>query len=296
MGRLALPHKPAPHDGVSPELIDRECREAYDQVPAAASIVVGAVDVQDGRLEAELSAWGAVEVEQRVAETDGYHGLRHAGRWYTLRRWALAYRRIHGDPGTAEPWNELRAMMEETHVHESGIRLRPCIVVVDTGGHYTEEAATFCRTNGPAYQALKGLGERRHGGVLAKRSVTADSLHDYGSAGLLLINTNVAKESVFSMLRQSCQGAEPRPMTWPLSEELYGVVEFESICSEARERYIDKRTGHTRRRWVKIAKANEALDVLTYSLAAVSHLGVGFLLSEADLIERATNERTAIAA
>ena len=59
-GRLALPYRPEAAQGVTPEGIRASCREDYDPgaVPAEASVIVGAVDVQDNRLEAEITAWG----------------------------------------------------------------------------------------------------------------------------------------------------------------------------------------------------------------------------------------------
>ena len=58
-GRLALPFKPEPAGGVTPEQIAVTCREEYVGVPGGACVLVGAVDVQDNRLEAEVSAWGS---------------------------------------------------------------------------------------------------------------------------------------------------------------------------------------------------------------------------------------------
>ena len=125
----------------------------------------------------------------------------------------------------------------------------------------------------------------------AVQSVTQDALHDYGSNGLALICTNSSKASVFSLLRQSCTGTVPRSMTWPADETFYGPEQFEGICSETLERVVDKRTGRTRLQWKKIGRANEALDLLVYSLACVSHLGIPFLLAERELIEATTNAR-----
>ena len=59
---------------------------------------------------------------------------------------------------------------------------------------------------------------------------------------------------------------------------------------------VDKRTGRTRLQWRKIGRANEALDLLVYSLACVSYLGIPFLLGEAELIEGASDERLSYAA
>ena len=260
-------------------------------------MLTGAVDVQDNRLEAEIAAWGLVEVARAESEVTGirgweqagYHGLSHGGRWYRLRRWAIEYRKIPGDPGTPEPWDALAEMMETPRAHFTGCWLRPVIVGIDSGGHFTEQVADFAKTRGPGYQCLKGLPPTRFGGVLARRSVTQDALHDYGPNGLMLVCTNAGKASVFSLLRQSCQGVEPRPMTWPADEAYYGPEQFEGICSETLERVVDKRTGRTRLQWKKIGRANEPLDLLVYSLACVSYLGIPFLLGEAGLIERASD-------
>ena len=303
-GRLALPFKPEPAGGVTPEMIGTTCREAYQSVPESACVLVGACDVQDNRLEAEVSAWGVVEVDRSESETTGvrgweqagYHGLSYGGRWYRLRRWAIEYRKIPGDPGTPEPWDQLAQMMESPREHASGCLLRPVIVGIDSGGHYTEQVADFAKSRGEGYQCLKGLPPTRFGGVLMRRSVTQDALHDYGRNGLGLVCTNAGKASVFSLLRQSCNGTVPRPMTWPADETFYGPEQFEGICSETLERVVDKRTGRTRLQWKKIGRANEALDLLVYSLACVSHLGIPFLLAERELIEEATNARYSNAA
>ena len=265
---------------------------------------MGAVDVQDARVEAEVSAWGLVQVDQDEAEATGlrawesheYKGLRHGGRWHRLRRWAIEYRRFPGDPGSPEVWEALAEFMEQHREHESGVKLRPTIIGIDTGGHYGAQTADFVRTRGSGYQCLKGLPPTRFGGVLARRSVTLDSLTDYGPSGLMLVCTNSAKATVFSLLRQSCAGAEPRPMTWPADESKYGPVEFESICSETLQRVVDKRSGRTALQWKKTARANEGLDLLVYSLALVSHLGIQFLLAERELIEDAANANQSIAA
>ena len=295
-GRLALPFKPAAAQGVTPEGIASSCREDYDPavVPAGASVVVGAVDVQDNRLEAELSAWGVVEVAtaEDASNVKGwasheFRGLAYDGRWYRLRRWALDYRRIAGDPGADDVWNELAEFMETPRPHAAGPLLRPVTVAIDSGGHYGPQVAEFCKAGGPGYQALKGLARHRHDGYIQRRSVTADVLDRYGGSGLMLVGTNEAKASVFSLLRQSIAGAEPRPMVWPNDESRYGMLEFEGIVSETLVRVLDKRTGSTTLTWKKIGRANEPLDLLVYSLAVVNHLGVGFLLSEADAIRKA---------
>ena len=63
--------------------------------------------------------WGVVEVASRqdASEVKGwgsheFRGLAYEGKWYHLRRWALDYRRFHGDPGNPALWEELAAFME----------------------------------------------------------------------------------------------------------------------------------------------------------------------------------------
>ena len=295
-GRLALPFKPTAAQGVTPEGIASSCREDYDPavVPAGASVVIGAVDVQDNRLEAELSAWGVVEVAtaEDASNVKGwaaseFRGLAYDGKWYRLRRWALDYRRFAGDPGADDVWNELAEFLETPRPHATGPMLRPVTVGIDTGGHYAPRVADFAKAGGVSYQCLKGLPRYRHDGYIARRSVTADVLANYGANGLMLVGTNEAKASVFSLLRQSIAGAEPKPMVWPNDESRYGMLEFEGIVSETLTRQLDKRTGSTTLVWKKIGRANEALDLLVYSLAVINYLGVGFLLSESTAIANA---------
>ena len=296
-GRLALPFKPAAAQGVTPEGIASSCREDYDPgvVPADASVLIVAVDVQDNRVECELSAWGVVEVEgaDDASNVKGWdaaelRGLQHDGRWFRLRRWAMSYRRIYGDPGSPDLWQQLAEFTETPVPHASGPLLRPVTIGIDSGGHYTDQVTTFVKAQGPAYQALKGLPPYRHDGYLSRRSVTSDVIDRYGSNGLLLVCANSGKATAFSLLRQSVAGAVPCPMVWPEDESAYSTLEFEGICSETLLRVLDKRTGRTTLTWKKIARANEPLDLLVYSLAIVNHLGIGFLLSEASAIRKAT--------
>ena len=140
-------------------------------------------------------------------------------------------------------WNEVAQFVETPVAHESGPMLRPVTVGIDSGGHYADAVAEFVKAGGPAYQCIKGLGRHRFDGFLARRSVTSDVLDRYGANGLLLIGGNESKASVFSLLRQSIAGAEPRPMVWPKDESRYGVEEFTQIVSETLVRVMDKRTG-----------------------------------------------------
>ena len=190
-----------------------------------------------------------------------------------------------------ELWEQLAEFMEQPRPHATGPLLRPVSVGIDIGGQYGPQVADFVKDRGAGYQCIKGLPPQRYGAVLARRSVTADSLENYGGIGLDVGCGNAGKASAFSLMRQAIAGAEPRPMVWPMDESRYGLQEFEGIVSETLIRTLDKRTGATRLMWRKIAPLNEPLDLLVYSLAQVSHLGVRFLLHEADASPAPPNRR-----
>ena len=299
-GRLARPYNSQLESGVTPDAIRTHCRQDYDAgvIPAEASLVTVAVDVQDNRLEAEVSAWGAVEVaEEAATELKGwsapeFRGLSWRGKWYRLKRWALSYHRIYGDPGTTGPWRELQRLCETRIPHALGPEVLPAAVGIDTGGHHAADVANFVIEAGPGYQCVRGLPPQRHDGTMARVSGTEDSLATYGPAGLLIVNGNAAKASVFSMLRAQIAGAEPQ-LLWPVDETHYGVLEYEGICSEVLTRTINRRTGQTNTLWRKVRRENEALDLVVYSLALVAHLGVGHLLAEALNIRRAAERNAA---
>ena len=299
-GRLARPYNPQLEQGVSPEAIQTHCREPYDPgvMPAWASMLTVAVDTQDTRLEAEVSAWGAVEVEEPDAtELKGwsgaeFKGLSWRGKWYRLKRAALSYHRLYGDPGQPDVWERLQALCETPIPHESGPLVRPGAVGIDVGGHHGTDVAEFVRAAGPGYQCLKGLPPQRHDGTLARVSGTEDSLAVYGPSGLLLVNGNSAKASIFSMLRARIGGGAAQ-LVWPLDGAHYGPQEFEGICSEVLTRTVNKRTGQTNTLWRKVRRDNEALDLMVYSLALVAHWGVGHLLAEAENIRRAAERNAA---
>ena len=286
------------NNGVSPDAIMQTCRRDYDAaiVPGWASVVTVAVDTQDDRLEAEVAAWGAMKVATAAESTElagwsdsQFKGISWRGDYYQLKRAGLSYHRLYGDPGTPDVWERLAELCEAPIPHETGVVLRPATTGIDSGGHHSNDVAEFVKSRGGGYQALKGLGQHRHEGVIARRSNTIDALEAYGPAGLLLVSTNSAKASIFSMLRQSVAGGEPS-LIWPLNEDHFGPEEYAGICSEILTRALNKQTGQTQQVWKKIGRYNEPLDLLTYSLALVHHIGIGFLISQAEAIARAAEQ------
>ena len=97
-----------------------------------------------------MKGWGSHE----------FRGLVHEGKCYRLRRWALDYRRFHGDPGNPELWESLAEFIETPTPHATGPMLRPVVVGIDSGGHYTQQVAEFVRVRGQRLSGVEGLAAR----------------------------------------------------------------------------------------------------------------------------------------
>ena len=82
--------------------------------------MICAVDVQDNRLEAELSAWGVIEVGEADASrvrgwgSPEFKGLMFGGKWYRLRRWALDYQAVSTAIQAARTYGQALAEFVET--------------------------------------------------------------------------------------------------------------------------------------------------------------------------------------
>ena len=121
--------------------------------------------------------------------------------------------------------------METPVAHAAGPLLRPVTVGIDIGGHYGAQVAEFVKTRGAGCQCLKGLPSTRFGAVLARRSVTADSLESYGPEGLMLVCGNAGKASCFS---RTCpwpgQGHRPSGSRRPGCRPPGGAVTVTGWC------------------------------------------------------------------
>ena len=66
-------------------------------------------------------------------------------RWYRLRRAALSYHRLRGDPGAAQVWEDLAELSETLIPHASGVLIRPAVTGIDVGGHYGPQVSEFVK-------------------------------------------------------------------------------------------------------------------------------------------------------
>jgi len=239
-------------------------------VPAAARVLVAAVDVQGNRFVVQVEAWGErrerwlidrFELFTPPAGAPGRGEGEEAGRML--------------DPGAyLEDWRVIEeSVLDRTYPTEADpeLELRIKLVLVDSGG---SEGVTA-----NAYDWWRGLRRRRlHGRVSLVKGGTPDGAprvaetfpdskrkdRNAGARGevpVLALNTNRLKDEVWN----AASRAEPGPGKLHLSRDLPDQV-FAELCAEER--------GPNGWRMVSTGARNEALDLCAYASAGAVRLGL----------------------
>ncbi|MBF0115658.1 MAG: phage terminase large subunit family protein [Magnetococcales bacterium] len=234
-----------------------ERREMFGPLlPPSVVILTAGVDVQDDRLEVEIVGWGRDE-----------------------ESWSIGYWVLWGDPASPAVWQDLenllyRAFPHSRQVSDHYVRA----AAVDTGGHRSMEAYTFCRTRQERrIWAIKGFGGMGKP-IWPRRS----SRNNKGRVPHFMVGVDAAKESIYSRLRLKELG--PGYCHFPLDRD---AEWFRQLTAEKITTRYNK--GRPIREWVKKSHdRNEALDCRVYAMAALHGLiSMGFQLSkEADQREQ----------
>ncbi len=211
-------------------------REDYGPyVPLEAAVLTCTVDVQDNRIEVEITAWGRGE-----------------------ESWRIEYQVFQGDPARLDVWKDLDSYIEKTFLHESGTPLRIAVTCVDTGGHHTQMAYNFVKTR--ERRGIYGIKGANKSGepIWPKRA----SKKNKGGINLYLIGTDGAKDLIYGRLKITEPG--PGYMHFPLQ---YDHEYFRQLTSE--KVVYEKGV----RKWIlKPGARNEALDLNVYAVAALERL------------------------
>ncbi len=216
------------------DLIER--RESWgDTIPAQVGVLTAGVDVQDDRLEMEVTGWGRGE-----------------------ESWSVAYHVLWGDPSTRQVWQDLDELLLQPLTRADGHEMMIEAAAVDTGGHHTLSAYAFCR----------GKQRRRVWAIKGKagsRSIwpRQPSRSNKGRVPLFIVGVDEAKEQVYARLKIADPG--PGFCHFPLERD---PGYFEQLTAETIETKYHK--GHRKRTWVlPSGKRNEALDCRAYAIAAL---------------------------
>ena len=214
-------------------------------VPEGGVALTVGVDVQDNRLAISVWAWGR--------EEEG---------------WLLDHQEIYGDPSRQELWKQLDEVVLREWPHAMGPAMRPDVVAIDSGGHFTAEVYQYARERArQGVVAIKGQSQRGKPpiGKGSKVDVNHQGRTLKRGAVVYLVGGDTVKTTLFGRLKHNEQGAGFLHFHMGTTGEY-----FEQLTAEKQVlRY--NRGGFPTREWVKKPSArNEALDCLVYAYAAMN--------------------------
>jgi phage terminase large subunit GpA-like protein len=235
-------------------LIDRAEPFDVEIVPASASVLTLAADVQLDRIECELRAWGP-----------------------NHESWSIGYHVFNGDTSTDLPWDRLRTFLERDFPHAAGGRIPVWLAGIDCN-YRPERTYLFCqRYAQPAYGgmgasinlprtviAVRGGNDQQQ---LIQAISPVDEARKRGGLRIVTIGVSVAKESIYGRLRMPAPAAgEAYPRGWihlPKYEEwvLQGLTAETKVV-----------TANGKVEWRKDGKRNEPLDCAVYNEALAALL------------------------
>lgn len=217
-------------------------RETYAApCPDGVLVVTAAVDVQDDRLEAEKVGWGVGE-----------------------ESWSLGYKQFFGKPSQKTVWDECAAWLKAPLTHECGVSMAVQNILVDTGGHYTQEAYDFVKKYRGG-RMCAGKGSSTLGDPLVP---PRPSKQKKSRLYLWMLGTVAAKDTLFPRMQIVEFG--PGYMHFPDYPE-YDEEYFEQLTSEEKMQKYTKGV-LIGRFYKKTRSRNEALDLKVYNMAALKIL------------------------
>jgi len=214
-------------------------------VPDGGLALTVGVDVQDNRLAISVWAWGR--------EEEG---------------WLLDHQEIYGDPSRQELWKQLDEVVLREWPHAVGRPMRPDVVAIDSGGHFTAEVYQYARERGrQGVVAIKGQSQRGKPPIGKGSKVDVNYQGRTLKRGALVypVGGDTVKTTLFGRLKHNEQGAGFLHFHMGTTGEY-----FEQLTAEKQVlRY--NRGGFPTREWVKKPSArNEALDCLVYAYAGLN--------------------------
>ena len=230
------------------------------EVPDGGLVLTMGADVQGDRIEAEIVAWGA-----------------------HFESWSIAYEVLPGEPTGREVWDDLLEFYRATWTHESGTKMRPVALCVDSGA-YSQHVYEFVkRARDRGIIPIKGApGMSRdaiHGDWRQLMKRAARRMHNGRPPEIL--GVDAIKRTIYHHL--SAAPGAPGYCHFPTdrSEEYFLQLTGERLVAVA---HRNKRSEY---RWVPVHSAVEGLDCRVYAYAAL-------LLSRAGAatVEKATVQQS----
>jgi len=223
-------------------------RETYNAaVPENVAVLVATVDVQQNRLEAQITGFGPGE------ET---YLIDHTIFWGPPQ--LLPGQKENEDQ--VNVWDDLDEYLLKTWQHESGAKLTPAITLVDAGA-YGDAVYSFVV---PRQTMRRRVYASRGQDFLSRPVLAEESTSKKHKVRLFTLATNAIKDRIMARLRIPAPG--PGYMHFPdwTTDEYFG-----QLTAESKLPVRNRRTNVIRYLWVKNQERNEALDLTVYAHAAL---------------------------
>ncbi len=226
--------------------------EKYEALPAGVALLVAATDVQDGWLKTEIIGFGVGE-----------------------EIWQWDVQTFEGSPGEPRVWKALGDYHDIAWPHALGFNKTVDVEVVDTHGHFTNDAYKYVRDRLNHGRTCYGIRGRGGEGI---RLLYALSRKNKEHIPLWTLGVDSGKEEIMDRLRMMLNGKDqdgnPRqtmggPRWMHFRDGVADETYFDELTSEIKRPKRDKH-GFVKWVWEKKleSRRNEALDLRNYCLAA----------------------------
>ncbi|MBC2855373.1 phage terminase large subunit family protein [Cetobacterium sp. 2A] len=215
-------------------------REEYDELPDEVAVIVLAIDTQDTWFQLEYVGYGE-----------------------KMESWGLGTHRVVGNVSETSTWEKLDDYINKKFVNsKTGRTLSVEVTVIDTGGHYTDEAYNFIfPRQGDAVYGIKGIGGSRPG-------FNGSKITNCGRVNLISLGVNNLKSTVYARLLLNNPGEGYCHFSLN-PKHGYDIEYFKSLTAEIKK--INKNGNVV---WEKIRPRNESLDIRAYILGALLSVGI----------------------
>ena len=234
------PYKRHQARALKPEGLAARAEVWAGEVPDGVAVITMGVDVQDYRVELEVTGWGRNE-----------------------ESWSLAYHVIDGEFPQPNVQAEIDSWIERQWRRADGRPFEVLATCIDTGGHHTEAVYQFCKARlGRRVFGIKGESARTgfRNPVWPTKRPTSRTKKTYRP---VIIGVNAAKDFIRTALGRETPG--PYYMHFPADRDINYYAQLTA------ERLVTKViSGRKYRVWeLPDGRANEALDCRVYAYAAL---------------------------
>jgi len=220
-------------------------RERYNaDLPDGVLLVTAGVDVQDDRLEIEITGWGK-----------GYES------------WGILYKKINGSPELDSTWDKLEQFLDTELYFENGNSLLIAATCIDTGGHFTTEVYKFLKRMERKQKKIFGIKGMGGEGIPLINKVSTNNVE---KVRIFILGVDSGKEILMTRLKTVDEG--PGYCHFPINADRgYDETYIKGLTSE--QRVVSVKDNRATLKWVKKSGTrNEPLDLRNYSTAAAEIL------------------------